>query len=310
MAWIESHQTLAEHPKTKRLARSLGVSRPTTIGILHMLWWWAIDYAEDGYLSKYTNEDIADAVMWDGDPDLLIQALQHSGFVDEDMRLHDWDDYIGKLNDRKEKNRERQKKARERKKNANVTSQLNNASVTRTSRTQDDDILVSNQTIPNHTSSSDHDTLGGHGDSDAVEESPQDKPMPLPQKSELTIEQYCQEIEFEMVACGANPNYVAKKEALDWIKKFHVSNVPIEFVKRVIREKFEQNPKIHTFTYCAERVEELWEKELALKSNVEPINFQARLVASRASPETSRYVPAGLPPEVQEWDKFAKRGTS
>ena len=32
MAWIELHQALVAHPKTKRLARRLGVNLPTAIG--------------------------------------------------------------------------------------------------------------------------------------------------------------------------------------------------------------------------------------------------------------------------------------
>src|SRR5687767_5633894 len=54
MAWIESHQEIARHPKTRKLARLLGGSVPTAIGHLHLLWWWAVDYAEDGWLGKYT----------------------------------------------------------------------------------------------------------------------------------------------------------------------------------------------------------------------------------------------------------------
>ncbi|WP_067931222.1 hypothetical protein [Alicyclobacillus kakegawensis] len=64
MAWIESHQELARHPKTKKLARELNDTVRGAIGLLHLLWWWAMDYAEDGDLSRFDYEDIADAVMW------------------------------------------------------------------------------------------------------------------------------------------------------------------------------------------------------------------------------------------------------
>ena len=52
MAWIESHQELRHHYKTKRLARELKVTVAAAIGHLHCLWWWAIDFAPDGDLSK------------------------------------------------------------------------------------------------------------------------------------------------------------------------------------------------------------------------------------------------------------------
>lgn len=97
MAWIESHQSLANHPKTRKLARLLGVSRVTAIGHLHMLWWWAMEYAEDGDLSRFDAIDMAVACDWDGDETVLLEALTQAGFVDPDHRLHDWDDYAGRL---------------------------------------------------------------------------------------------------------------------------------------------------------------------------------------------------------------------
>lgn len=100
MAWIESHQTLKDHPKTRRLARYLKISVPAAIGHLHCLWWWALDYAQDGDLSKYEPADIADAAMWEGDAEEFVAALVKAGFLDqdnEDLRIHDWDEYTGRL---------------------------------------------------------------------------------------------------------------------------------------------------------------------------------------------------------------------
>ena len=104
MAWIESHQELARHPKTRRLARALGVSVPAAIGHLHLLWWWALDYADDGDLSGYDASDIADAVLWDGDHQELWAALLQAGFVDsgpDGVRIHDWMHYAGRLLERR-----------------------------------------------------------------------------------------------------------------------------------------------------------------------------------------------------------------
>lgn len=105
MAWIESHQELRDHPKTKRLARRLGISVPAAIGHLHCLWWWAMDYAPDGDISDYDAEDIADAAMWDGDAEQFLQALidcgpgASHGFIERTesghLLLHDWWDYAG-----------------------------------------------------------------------------------------------------------------------------------------------------------------------------------------------------------------------
>ncbi len=114
MAWIESHQELRDNPKTRKLSRLLGVNVPTVIGHLQCLWWWATDYAQDGELSKYDDEDIADAMMWDKEPKELIEALVKVRFLDEDetgRRIHDWWEYAGKLIDRREKDRERKRNA-------------------------------------------------------------------------------------------------------------------------------------------------------------------------------------------------------
>ena len=155
MAWIESHQEVGRHPKTKKLARRLGVSLPAAVGYLHYLWWWALDFAQDGILDKYDNDDIADALLWDGDPDQLIEALIHSGYIDTDgdvLTIHDWHDYAGKLLERRVKDRERKAAAKEK---AAVPSEIqwkSNGTDTESagSRTASS-VTVPNLTVPNNT---------------------------------------------------------------------------------------------------------------------------------------------------------------
>ena len=116
MAWIESHQEVGRHPKTKKLARLLCVSLPAAVGHLHYLWWWALDFAQDGVLDKYDGEDIADAMQWDGDASQLIDALISSGHIDETdhgLVVHDWAEYAGKLLERRAKDRARKRAAAE-----------------------------------------------------------------------------------------------------------------------------------------------------------------------------------------------------
>lgn len=112
MSWLESHQELRDHPKTARLRRRLGVSLPTAIGHLHLLWWWALDYAPSGDLSSFDPDVLADAACWEDDPGLFVRALLAAGFVDEDLKIHDWDDYAGRLLDRREANARRMRAAR------------------------------------------------------------------------------------------------------------------------------------------------------------------------------------------------------
>lgn len=118
MAWIESHQELREHPKARKFARLLGTSMPAAIGHLHMLWWWAMDYADDGDLSRYDAEEIAYASGWEGDPVVLWQALCESDFVDgeswgtEGAVLHDWAAHTGRILDKKRRDAERKRQMR------------------------------------------------------------------------------------------------------------------------------------------------------------------------------------------------------
>ncbi len=118
MAWVESNQEIGRHPKAKKLARLLGKNLPETVGTLHYLWWWALDFAQDGNLSKYEPADIADAVLWDGDPDALLEALKASGFIDDDdgvPRIHDWSEYTGRLFEQRAANAARMREARAKK---------------------------------------------------------------------------------------------------------------------------------------------------------------------------------------------------
>jgi hypothetical protein len=128
MAWIESHQELRNHPKTKKAARNLHIHWAQVIGHLHALWWWAIDNAPDGDLSGYDTEELLDAAGWDGDGDLLTVFCTcgktgEAGFLERtpDGRLviHDWWDYAGKLITKRQQNADRVKEYRAR--NAHVT---------------------------------------------------------------------------------------------------------------------------------------------------------------------------------------------
>jgi hypothetical protein len=119
--WIESHQSLRNHPKVKKAARMAGVNEFEMIGRLHCLWWWALDYAPDGDLTNYSDDDIEAAVDWQGERGAFAQALIECGFnghgglidvTDDSRTIHDWYDYGGKLLERRETNKERMREAR------------------------------------------------------------------------------------------------------------------------------------------------------------------------------------------------------
>lgn len=134
MFWIESHQELATHPKAKRAARILGISLPTLIGHLHLLWWWALKYAQDGELSQYDDYDIADAVAWEGDPHQFVKALiecgpgNSCGFLEQmdngGLIIHDWLDYAGRLVEQIQTQAQKSKRNRELYKNEDLTREV------------------------------------------------------------------------------------------------------------------------------------------------------------------------------------------
>ncbi len=91
MSWIRSEKALLHHPKTVHLQVLLKVDVDVVIGRLHRLWWWCLDYALDGDLSKQEGKVIEQAC---GIP---IQTLIRSGFVDGRpyRRIHGWWDNQG-----------------------------------------------------------------------------------------------------------------------------------------------------------------------------------------------------------------------
>ena len=122
MAWIASHQSLANHRKTTRAAGALKIDRYKLIGHLHMLWWWAADNADaDGRITDTSVNELAEVAGWPTKKaDQFVDVLLSVGFLDRDsdgvFLLHDWHEYQGKRVDKADVTRdsdaERQRKHR------------------------------------------------------------------------------------------------------------------------------------------------------------------------------------------------------
>lgn len=134
MLYTPSHAELAQHPKTRKLARLLGVSIPTAIGHLHLLWHFALKYAPDGDLSRFDSAEIADGCMWEGIPEVLVEALEKCFWLDREDEwhcvVHDWQEYGGKALKQKEDNAKRQQAWRDRNKTVSPPSPNNPVTVT------------------------------------------------------------------------------------------------------------------------------------------------------------------------------------
>jgi hypothetical protein len=94
------------------LKRLLGKPCYAVVGLLESLWLLTISSADEGDVGRFSNEEIADAIEWDGDADALIDALITAGWLDRDderrLVVHDWLDHCPKyIKDRLRQRRHR-----------------------------------------------------------------------------------------------------------------------------------------------------------------------------------------------------------
>lgn len=86
-----------QHTKMGRLEMRLGVEKWGATGILELLWHLTAREAPAGNIGKLPNEDIAYAIGWKGDANLLIDSLLESGWLDRNQEhrviIHDWSDH-------------------------------------------------------------------------------------------------------------------------------------------------------------------------------------------------------------------------
>jgi hypothetical protein len=109
LAWIELHQNVISHPKLYALADRLKVDRMQALGHLCALWLWAVDNAEDGDLSPFGAEAIAEAARWRRRPQVFVDGLRAAGWIDESGAIHRWWSYAGKLVDKRRRDRARKR---------------------------------------------------------------------------------------------------------------------------------------------------------------------------------------------------------
>lgn len=141
MAWIELHQQLRRHPKLLHLARLLGERDPDYVRAkLENIWLWCLDHAEDGVvrIDKRLPLEVwvCEAAGWEGPREqapsslpikkagpeqapssAFADALLESGWIEKTeagswgykLQLHDWQDYAGRLMERRNQDRERKR---------------------------------------------------------------------------------------------------------------------------------------------------------------------------------------------------------
>jgi len=98
MSWIESHTTLTRNPKFRKFIRRLNIDISQGVGHLTFLWHNVMEQAEDGDITKWSIEDIAEYADWREDPKRFYEALL-DGWIDKNPKIiliHDWLERAGR----------------------------------------------------------------------------------------------------------------------------------------------------------------------------------------------------------------------
>lgn len=95
MAYIESHTVTIRHRKLVALAKDLRLKPVYVLGHLHALWHAALEQADDGDLSSWSDEFIAESACYEGNAPQFVSLLQKHIWLNGRV-IHDWLDYAGK----------------------------------------------------------------------------------------------------------------------------------------------------------------------------------------------------------------------
>lgn len=125
-------------------------------GMLVSLWLWAAQNATDGDLSECTDRAIAEAAEFKRKPSLFVEALIYAKLLDEDRKLHNWDEYATLLIDCEDRQRE---KTRQRVANHRARKKAMKETPSNSERNADGNVTdtpgnaptTPYHTIPNHT---------------------------------------------------------------------------------------------------------------------------------------------------------------
>lgn len=149
MAWIEVHQSLFTHRKTLALADILDLPEVYVATHLIALWTWGLDNAQDGALPS-SHRIIAKAAQWTDSADTFVSALVEVGYLDEmedgEIHIHDWEEYAGRLIEKRKANAARMKAARDANKVRTNTISATHVQRTKAARAG---ATVPNRTVPN-----------------------------------------------------------------------------------------------------------------------------------------------------------------
>ena len=134
--WIKLYNNIWEHKKTYILAGLLKIQEIYAAAHLIKLWTWAIDNAQDGDLTGIPVNSIAKSAGWTGKSGVFVDALIGAGWLDqsnENIHIHDWEEYSESLVRRRQYDVDRKRTEREKKRDVHKNSVERPQNVRRTS---------------------------------------------------------------------------------------------------------------------------------------------------------------------------------
>lgn len=111
--WIRVHQHLSDRPVAHRLAILCRGDVHKACGHLITFWGNVVDHAHDGYIRDVPDTQLEKWAEWNGKRGAFARWVRDK-HMDEDGRVPEWDEYMGALETRREKDRRRKAELRAR----------------------------------------------------------------------------------------------------------------------------------------------------------------------------------------------------
>jgi hypothetical protein len=109
--WIRVHANICGKPVIYRAVEALGLSPHEAIGVLVQFWGAVSQHATNGAVGGFSDVQLEAWAGWRGRKGRFA-AFVRAAHLDEHGCVNEWDEYAGKLEDRKEKDRTRKRKSR------------------------------------------------------------------------------------------------------------------------------------------------------------------------------------------------------
>lgn len=109
--WIRVHANIADRRVVFRAVDELKITRNEAIGLLVQFWGKASQNVPGGHLQRVSDTEIETWAGWRGKRGKFAAFIRER-HTDDDGRVREWDEYHGKLEDRREKDRIRKQRSR------------------------------------------------------------------------------------------------------------------------------------------------------------------------------------------------------